>query len=140
MPVRCARRTRIVIADDHASVRAELRSLLEDQPEFIVVGEASDGLEAMALARALLPDVILMDVSMPNVDGIEATRHIHTEFPTIQIFGLSTQDRRGATVPPDRGGGCVRLLHQGRRHRSAPESTCRSPYRSHRFIGLSLTH
>lgn len=113
MPVRCARRTRIVIADDHASVRAELRSLLEDQLEFIVVGEASDGLEAIALARALSPDVILMDVSMPNVDGIEATRHIHTEFPTIRIFGLSTQDRTGATVHPIEAAGASDYFIKG---------------------------
>lgn len=86
-----ARAIRVLIADDHPVVRTGLREMLQDRAQFIVVGEASDGAEAVAQARALRPDAIVMDVSMPRLDGIEATRLIHREFPSIQILGLSTQ-------------------------------------------------
>jgi PAS domain S-box-containing protein len=85
-----ARALRILIVDDHAPVRRVFRELLQARPELHVVGEASDGLEGIAEAQALRPDVILMDVSMPGIDGVEATRRIHAELPFIQILGLST--------------------------------------------------
>lgn len=87
----------MLIADDHPVVRTGLREMLQDRVQFVVVGEAGDGADAVAQARALRPDAIVMDVSMPRLDGIEATRRIHREFPSIQIFGLSTQD---ATTHP----------------------------------------
>src|SRR4051794_40558843 len=67
---------RIVIADDDALVRAGLRMLLDVQPDFEVVGEANDGIEAIAMVDALAPDVVLMDIRMPELDGIEATLEI----------------------------------------------------------------
>jgi PAS domain S-box-containing protein len=84
---------RILIVDDHAAVRKVFRELLQERPELHVVGEAANGIEAIAKAQAVRPDVILMDVSMPEMDGVEATRRISAELPLIRIFGLSTHLR-----------------------------------------------
>jgi CheY-like chemotaxis protein/anti-sigma regulatory factor (Ser/Thr protein kinase) len=81
---------RILIADDHAVARAGLRELLSARRELRVVGEAANGVEAISHAKTLGPDVILMDVAMPQKNGIEATREIHDTLPHIQIVGLST--------------------------------------------------
>lgn len=97
-------RVRVLIADDHAGVREELRELIAEQPELEVVGEAADGAEALALARAVRPDVIVMDVAMPHMDGVEATRHIHVELPLVRILGLSTTQSHDGQHPIERAG------------------------------------
>jgi DNA-binding NarL/FixJ family response regulator len=79
---------RILIADDDDDLRQAVRDLLEDQ-QFIVVGEAVDGADAVTKAIALDPDVILIDLRMPDVDGIEATRRIKARLPMVQIVMLS---------------------------------------------------
>jgi PAS domain S-box-containing protein len=83
---------RILIADDHAVARAGLRELFGKRPELQVVGEAANGVEAITQAVALQPDVLVMDVSMPQMNGIDATREIHRTMKHIRILGLSTHD------------------------------------------------
>ena len=80
---------RVLLADDHALFRNGIDRLLKNEPGLEVVGHATDGQEAIELAQQLKPDVILMDISMPRVNGIEATRLIHREYPDIRIIGLS---------------------------------------------------
>jgi DNA-binding NarL/FixJ family response regulator len=80
---------RILVADDHGIVRQGLVSLIEKQPNIEVVGEAKDGQEALDLARELSPDVVIMDVSMPNLNGADATRLILQDNPGIRVIALS---------------------------------------------------
>lgn len=83
---------RVLIADDHPVVRRCLYSVLVGQPDIEVVGEAANGLEAIDLAVAHHPDVVIMDLVMPRVSGIEATRVIKGRLPTIRIIGLSMHE------------------------------------------------
>jgi CheY-like chemotaxis protein len=79
----------VMIVDDHPAMREGMTKILETFPDIEVVGEASDGEEAVSLARKIVPDVILMDVNMPKMNGMKATRAIHSEFPHIDIFAFS---------------------------------------------------
>jgi DNA-binding NarL/FixJ family response regulator len=85
---------RVLLADDHAMVRQGLRSLLDGYGDVSVIGEAADGDEVIQLARSLQPDVVVMDVNMPGTDGIEATRILKGEQPTITVIGLSVHTNR----------------------------------------------
>jgi len=89
--------TRILLAEDHAVMREGITALLDGQPDLQVVAEARDGAEAAARARELRPDLILMDINMPEMDGIQATRTIRTELPRIPILGLSMHDDQSTT-------------------------------------------
>jgi PAS domain S-box-containing protein len=92
------KKIRVMLVDDHAVMRQGLSSLLSLQPDIEIVGQASDGEEAVNLARKIIPDIILMDISMPKMNGIEATRIIHSEFPGIRIIGLSMYTGNGQAV------------------------------------------
>ena len=83
------KRTRVLIADDHGIVRTGLRLQLEQNPEFEVVGEASDGREAVRMAEELVPDIVIMDIAMPSLNGIQATSQIGKKNPQIGVIILS---------------------------------------------------
>jgi two-component system response regulator NreC len=80
---------RILLADDHILVRSGFKSLIEDRDMFEVVGEASNGRETVRLAKELKPNVILMDINMPDLNGVEATRQVVESDPSIKVIGLS---------------------------------------------------
>jgi DNA-binding NarL/FixJ family response regulator len=85
-------RTRILIVDDHPVVRDGLKGMLASQPEFEVVGEAEDGARAVELAQQLSPQVVLMDLRMPVMDGVEATTRIRAGLPGVYVLVLTTYD------------------------------------------------
>jgi DNA-binding NarL/FixJ family response regulator len=81
---------RVILADDHVIVRQGLRALLEKEPDIVVVGEAENGRQAVQLTRKLQPDVVVMDVAMPLLNGLEATRQITKEVPSVKVLALSS--------------------------------------------------
>src|SRR4030095_11042247 len=83
---------RILIADDQALFREALRTLISLQPDLEVVGEAANGEEALRIAPLLLPNVVLMDLQMPVLDGVAATRRLHAEQPQCRVIALTTFD------------------------------------------------
>jgi DNA-binding NarL/FixJ family response regulator len=119
---------RVLIADDQALVRAGFKMILDAEDDLDVVGEASDGVEAVELARRLKPDVVLMDIRMPQLDGIEATRRVVALDGTARVLMLTTFDlneyvyealRAGASgfllkdVPPEQLAAGIRVVAQG---------------------------
>jgi signal transduction histidine kinase/ActR/RegA family two-component response regulator len=85
---------RILIADDHAVMRQGLSTSLGQEPDIAIVGEAADGKSALEKARKLHPDIVLMDLGMPKMSGLEATRLIHSEMPQVRVIGLSMFDEK----------------------------------------------
>src|SRR5215470_1407262 len=101
---------RIVIADDHKVVRRGIRTFLELDPELTVVGEAADGAEAVRLAQQLQPDVVLMDLLMPVMDGITATATIRRELPNTEVLALTSVLEDATVVGAVRAGAIGYLL------------------------------
>ena len=101
---------RVLIADDHSIVREGLRVFLGRDPELAVVGEAADGTEAVSLARQLRPDVVLMDLLMPVMDGIAATSAIRSELPETEIIALTSVLESEAVVGAVKAGAIGYLL------------------------------
>jgi len=90
---------RVLIADDHTILREGIKSLLSGQDHIEVVGEADDGKQALEKVRKLEPDVTLMDISMPNINGIEATKQITDEFADVKVLILTMHDQEGYVYP-----------------------------------------
>lgn len=101
---------RVLLADDHSLFREGLAGILNAQPDFEVVGEASDGLEALVKAQELAPDLILMDINMPGCDGLEATRQIKRDLPDVTIVMLTVRDENEKLFQAIRGGAQGYLL------------------------------
>jgi len=93
------KKIKVLIVDDHTLVRAGIRSLLTLVSDIEVVGEASDGKEALVKVRQLMPDVVLMDLAMPVMGGLEATRRLHKEFPEIKVLALTQYDDSEYVIP-----------------------------------------
>lgn len=101
---------RIVIADDHALLREGLRRVLEMEDGFKVVGEAGDGLAALERVRETEPDVVVLDISMPGINGIEATRQIKSECPSTSVIALTIHDDQAYVLEIIKAGGQGYLL------------------------------
>jgi len=101
---------RIVIADDHPIIRMSLRWLLETDPHFKIVGEAENGLVAVALVEEIEPDVVLLDVNMPWLDGFEATRIISSQFPNTKVVILTMHDDPAISRYALQAGACSVLI------------------------------
>jgi two-component system response regulator NreC len=101
---------RVLLADDHTLIRAGLRMVVDAHPDMSVVGEANDGREAVALVTKLKPDVVVMDVGMPSLNGIEACRQIHAELPDTQVAMLSMHSDEGYVLRALKAGAKAYLL------------------------------
>ena len=102
--------TRVMIVDDHGMVRKGLMAYLKNRPDILVVGEARDGREAVNLCEQLQPKVILMDLLMPEMDGVDATRAIHQHWPQIQIIALTSFQEKELVQDALRAGAIGYLL------------------------------
>jgi NarL family two-component system response regulator LiaR len=124
---------RVLIVDDHTIVRKGIRALLTEIAGIEVVGEAADGQEAVAQANSLRPDVILMDLAMPKMDGIEATRQIKTSQPESRILVMTSFATDDKVLPAIKAGALGYLLKE-----SAPEDLVQAIHQIHR--GESSLH
>ncbi len=106
---------RILIVDDHGIVRAGRRSRLEAQPDLEVIGEAARGEEALEKAMLLHPDLVLMDIAMPGMNGIEATRRIKSELPDVRVLVLTIHDDEEFFFPVLRAGASGYILKSSTR-------------------------
>lgn len=122
---------RLIIADDHAVVRQGLVSLLNDHPDIRIVGQSGTGVEALALARRHRPDLALLDVTMPDMNGLEATRRIKDELPGVEILVLTMHEEEAFFFEALQAGAsgymlkgahtdellhAIRVIHQGGVH------------------------
>jgi DNA-binding NarL/FixJ family response regulator len=108
-----ADRIRVLVADDEERFRRVVFALLADEPDIEVVGHASDGAEAVAIAQELIPDLVLLDVRMPGMDGIEAANAIHRLMPTTKIVMLTASDEEDTVFEALKAGAGGYLLKEG---------------------------
>ncbi len=104
---------RVLLADDNARFRGVLRRLLERDPDIMVVAEAGDGAQALDLAESYHPDVVLMDVSMPGLDGLEATYALKAQHPDVTVLMLSVGDKEQEIAAGLAGGAAEYLVKGG---------------------------
>jgi DNA-binding NarL/FixJ family response regulator len=129
---------RILIADDHTLFRKGIRQVLQLEEDIEVVGEAATGRETLDRARALMPDVILMDVTMPDMDGVEATRTLHREMPHVGILFCTMHDNDELVFAGLKAGGRGYILKE-----SDPETMLRAVHavaHGESLLGPSVAH
>lgn len=123
---------RILLADDHALVRSGVQRILDGEPDLTVVAEASDGAEAVELARAISPDLAVLDISMPRMTGLQAAREIKRRAPSVQTLMLSMHDNEQYFFSALKAGACGYVLKS-----AADEdlvSACRAAMRGESFL------
>lgn len=128
---------RVLLAEDHTIVRKGIRSLLDNEPDMEVVGEASDGRETVEKAEKLIPDVVLMDITMPQLNGLEATRQIKKLLPDIKILGLTMYTNEEYILQLLQAGGSGYVVKQ-----SAPSdliAAIRAVYRGDSFLSPEVS-
>ena len=103
---------KVLLADDHVMMRGGLRMVLEQNPELSVIGEAEDGRETVRLVKKLAPDVVIMDIAMPDMNGIEATRQILADRPVIKVIALSMHSDRHFVSEMLKAGASAYLVKQ----------------------------
>ena len=128
---------RVLVVDDHAILRDGIRSILESQEDIVVVGEASDGAEALEYVSTLLPDLVLMDISMPKTNGLEATRLIKERFPEVKVLILTQHDNREYIAPALGAGASGYVLKRSGRREML--NALRQVYEQGTFLTSSIT-
>ena len=131
-------RTRILLADDHALVRQGIRSLLAGIADFEVVGETANGREALKLIRALTPDIVLMDISMPELNGLDATAHALRAQPHLKVIILSMHATEAYVLEALRAGAAGYLLKDA--EAAELERAIRTVARGERYLTPSVSH
>jgi DNA-binding NarL/FixJ family response regulator len=127
---------RVLIADDHAVVRDGLRALISAQPGLVVVGEAASGIEAWRRSCDLLPDVLVLDVSMPGVGGLETAKRVASDCPTVKVLALTMHEERGYVSHMLRAGAAGYALK--RSASSELVNAIRTVYAGERYVDPAL--
>ena len=128
---------RVLVVDDHAILRDGIRSILESQEDIVVVGEASDGAEAVEFVSNLQPDLVLMDISMPKTNGLEATRLIKERFPQVKVLILTQHDNREYIAPALGAGASGYVLKRSGRREML--NALRQVYEQGTFLTSNIT-
>ena len=131
-------RTRILLADDHTLVRQGFRALLAAMPDVEVVGEAANGREALHLIRALAPDVVLMDIAMPELNGLDATAHALRDRPQLKVIIVSMHATEAYVVEALRAGAAGYLLKDA--DAGELERAIRAVARGEHYLTPSVSH
>jgi DNA-binding NarL/FixJ family response regulator len=128
---------KVIIAEDHTIVRKGLCALLQGEPDIEVIGEAENGREAIKIVETLLPDVVLMDIAMPGLNGLDTTRQLKKRFPKLKILILTMHDNEEYIFETLRAGASGYLIK-----RSAPNeliSAIHSVYRDESFLSPAIS-